>query len=397
MATFGYTTVGATQDYRAANIFVAMSGTSPEAGTADSITAYIDDGGGGGHHFKGVLSPASSLTILTNGVGSGTTMPTSPAWTTDSFATGPSITAIEYAIGVIADYGRYVNYDTTGSYWIDASNSYATPTDPTDATHYTTKSQSIYVNYTAGGATTYTKTTSLNAVVKKQGILKTASLNAVLVQTFTKTANLNSVLSKLGITVSADVNAVLHKAGITKISDINAVIQKALTKTASLDTVLTLQSLLTAAVNAIIHKANITVKSTVDYIIYGTPTTTFTGGFWYAYEKEVLRRKQEQRKRDELEEKARQLQDKLDREIALEYRKREAEQARIDELKRLTRLAEQFQETIQKELSDKVIIAAERAIKQGNYSAMEALNREIDRAKEEEMFLIDAAMLILND
>ena len=124
---------------------------------------------------------------------------------------------------------------------------------------------------------------------------------------------------------------------------------------------------------------------------------TPTGGFWFDYDRELRKRKQERKERERLEEEAKQIQDRLEREIALEFRKQETELARVKELKRLAVLAEEHRKAIHANLSDKVIKAADRAVRQGNYSAMEAFEREVFRAREEEEFLIMALNLILND
>jgi len=121
-----------------------------------------------------------------------------------------------------------------------------------------------------------------------------------------------------------------------------------------------------------------------------------TGGFWRAYQYQEELRKKEEEERKRLKAKAEEIQNKLDRELALELQKDESEYAKIQELERLTVLAEQHLEYIDESLSEKVNIAAKRAIKQGNFSAMEALQRELRKAREEEIFLIQATMIILH-
>lgn len=121
-----------------------------------------------------------------------------------------------------------------------------------------------------------------------------------------------------------------------------------------------------------------------------------SGGFWFDYDYELTRRRKEKEERERLEREAKQIQDRLDRALALEFRKKEAEQSRIDELQRLSKLAAQHTETIQ-ELDKKVIIAAERAVRKGKFSAMEAFEREIGRVREEELFLMMALSMVLND
>jgi hypothetical protein len=110
------------------------------------------------------------------------------------------------------------------------------------------------------------------------------------------------------------------------------------------------------------------------------------GGWWFAYEQEMFRRDEE----EELKRKARILKGKVSK-----AEKKTKNQERIKELKRLTKLVEQFQEEIKEETNDRVIAAASRAVKNGNYSAMAALDRELKRMKEEEQFLEQAARILL--
>jgi hypothetical protein len=125
-----------------------------------------------------------------------------------------------------------------------------------------------------------------------------------------------------------------------------------------------------------------------------TPVEQFSGGFFvdYAHEQAVLRRKR--REQDELEEEARELKDKVDREIALLLRAQEAETERKAELDRLQALVKAHSHA-QLELSDRAKIAYVRALTQANFSAMEALDRELQRMIEEEEFAV--LMLLLND
>ena len=120
-----------------------------------------------------------------------------------------------------------------------------------------------------------------------------------------------------------------------------------------------------------------------------------TGGWWFAYEQEMLRREAKRREREQKRAKAKALKDQVDRDIALEFRRQEEEAEREAELARLTRLAEEYQDQIKAQFGTRVTLAAARAITQGNFSAMEALEREMARAREEELFLINATMLIL--
>lgn len=125
-----------------------------------------------------------------------------------------------------------------------------------------------------------------------------------------------------------------------------------------------------------------------------TSTDAFSGGFLHAYELEQSRRRKKRREQEELEEDAQALKDQLDREIALLLRKQEAEDERRAELDRLQRLVRDHSRNAL-ELSDRAKIAYLRALTQANFSAMEALDRELQRQLEEEE--ITALMILLNE
>ena len=121
-----------------------------------------------------------------------------------------------------------------------------------------------------------------------------------------------------------------------------------------------------------------------------------SGGFWPDYDSYLYKRRKERKRLRELEEEAKRIKDRLDRELALEERKIEREESRIQELKVLTRLAKEHKEDIEQSFNKSVIFAANKAIMKGNYSAMERLERQIERIREEEWFLLEATRIILN-
>ena len=122
-----------------------------------------------------------------------------------------------------------------------------------------------------------------------------------------------------------------------------------------------------------------------------------SGGFWFRYEQEQYRRQDEQKQIQAAKKRAREsLKNKLDQELALELIKQQEEKQRTDELTRLTKLADQHQDYISRELSEKVAKAARRATLQYNYSAMEALERELQQTKDEEEFLLQSFLLLMN-
>ena len=119
------------------------------------------------------------------------------------------------------------------------------------------------------------------------------------------------------------------------------------------------------------------------------------GGFLDEYEEARSRSIAERKRRKALADKAKQIQDDLDKALPIELQKQEAQRGRLAELRRLTALADAHQSTIKQDFSEKVINAAVRAVAQGNYSAMEALERELQASKDEEDFLIQATILLL--
>jgi hypothetical protein len=117
-----------------------------------------------------------------------------------------------------------------------------------------------------------------------------------------------------------------------------------------------------------------------------------TGGGWApflrGYEKDLERRRRRDRERRELERETDEIQDELDRAIAQELRKQEALDAKRQDLDRLSALAKQADLEAAREYSERVAVAFARAVTQGNFSAMEALDRELQRARDEEEFLM---------
>lgn len=131
-------------------------------------------------------------------------------------------------------------------------------------------------------------------------------------------------------------------------------------------------------------------------------TTVQPSGGWerfdYAYEREMRRRRDERRKREQLEDETDQIPQIIDREIAQLLREQEAKDAKRDELTRLKGIATDLKaEEARQVYGDRVGLALERAVLQGNYSALEALEREIERARTEEDFMLLATLLLIAD
>jgi len=121
-----------------------------------------------------------------------------------------------------------------------------------------------------------------------------------------------------------------------------------------------------------------------------------TGGFWFDYDRERYRRDEERKRLLDLELKALFVEDKLERKIALEFRKDEEEENRLIELSMLTKLVNEHQKEIEESFNEKVIFAANRAILQHSYSTMERLERTLNRELEEEQFLLITTQILLD-
>jgi hypothetical protein len=130
-----------------------------------------------------------------------------------------------------------------------------------------------------------------------------------------------------------------------------------------------------------------------------TPTEQPSGGWLFhnEYEIELRRRRERERERERLETESAQIADETSREIAQLLRVQEAEDERRKELQRLGELARAHADLeAAKDYSEKVATAYARALRQGNFSALEALDRELRKAAEEEEFLLIATMMFLH-
>ena len=116
----------------------------------------------------------------------------------------------------------------------------------------------------------------------------------------------------------------------------------------------------------------------------------------FAFHREQLRYKQEdeRRQRKAKKEKARKIQDKLDREIALAFIARDEGEAQREDLERLTKLANEYKGDI---IADNAKIAQtiEDAVNLGTFSRMQKLSRELNLMREEEQFLMLATKILL--
>lgn len=174
---FGYKGIGGTQTSCSINKIYGGSGIGG-AGTAIQITARSKNASGN-TNVKGLLIKASDKTIISNGITDPGVFGSAAAWYSCNYSTSPTISAILYYIGVIPQtYGLTLYYDSSqpsGTYWfIDNSNSYTTPTNPTDGTAYDTYRLSIYATYTpSGGGEETAAYTPLSAVLTIPSITAT--------------------------------------------------------------------------------------------------------------------------------------------------------------------------------------------------------------------------------
>jgi len=151
--TFGYTSLGASTSFQSANVLWGYKATAPENGTVTSIS-LAGRKFSGDIHFKCVLVELAGKTIVTNGICPSNTVNSTTAqfWTT-SFVSQPSISSgLDYPISWIADATFLVSSDSgsTGFAFGDGSNSYASPSNPTDGgiTDGSPSLYSIYATYT---------------------------------------------------------------------------------------------------------------------------------------------------------------------------------------------------------------------------------------------------------
>lgn len=116
------------------------------------------------------------------------------------------------------------------------------------------------------------------------------------------------------------------------------------------------------------------------------------------YERELSQRSVRKRKHQELEQETAKIRNRLDREIAVELRRKEKAEAHKVELARLKALAVELEAAEARQVyGEAVARALERAVTAGNFSALEALDRELQRSNDETEFLLMAATLILNE
>lgn len=121
----------------------------------------------------------------------------------------------------------------------------------------------------------------------------------------------------------------------------------------------------------------------------------FYGHFYLAYERQLRRRREEERKRLEALAEVEEIEEATAREIAQLLHKQEALDAERRELERLENLVREYRRVPQVDLPSRTQKAFVRAAVQRNISALQALDREMRRMLEEEEIAV--LMLLLNE
>jgi hypothetical protein len=149
--TFGYTGTGGST-YDAPNDYLeGTRGTPGASGTVDSVSVYTESTA----DVKPVIVLQSTLNIVTNGVGPTTSISGAASFKTLNYSVKPSVTGgTDYYVSVLYDgvAGLRLYYDSTGPGDIeDTTNSFASPTNPTDGTEISNERLSLYATYTEAG------------------------------------------------------------------------------------------------------------------------------------------------------------------------------------------------------------------------------------------------------
>ena len=132
------------------NKFRGVFATPGNAGDANSISAHCSISTA---DMKGVLVLSADKTIVNNGVGDKVDVGSSYAWITSPFSTNPSISTVEYVVGIIVFNTLHLHNDTgtEDDSWYDNSNNFGCPTDPTDGSTLSGIRYSIYCTYEVVG------------------------------------------------------------------------------------------------------------------------------------------------------------------------------------------------------------------------------------------------------
>ena len=120
-----------------------------------------------------------------------------------------------------------------------------------------------------------------------------------------------------------------------------------------------------------------------------------TGGWgWYDYDQ--ARRDEDRKQRAKDKKAALEIADKLHRELALAERAIEEEGARTAELARLNKLVEQNKGPLEALESKRLNFVMREALEEKTFSKLERLERELKIMREEELFMMQATIILLN-
>lgn len=140
--------------------------------------------------------------------------------------------------------------------------------------------------------------------------------------------------------------------------------------------------------------------STVTIVVSLGDAQTSGGGYLFQnlYDLEQRRRRAARARRKRLEDETEEIEERVDREIARVEREIERRAERDEELERLRAIsAELTAAQAEEAYGERVAQALERAVRQGNRAALEALDRQLQSANDELEAHLRAVRMILED
>ena len=170
MGTFGFSDFGNEGTASTTTGVDQLAGgkfTLTEDGTVTKISAHLRSSTN--RNVKAVIVKSSDLTIVANGVSNvtvSTASTTNFAWFDFTFTTNPVLTAADYYLCIVGEGSalRFACTSTGGHAIFDDTNSYTTPTNPTDGTTTGVQFYRIYATYTPAGGSSAIK--SVNGLAK---------------------------------------------------------------------------------------------------------------------------------------------------------------------------------------------------------------------------------------
>lgn len=154
--TFGYESLGGSEYGYGINRLYGSTYTSP-ANVGEITDLHLGGRSPGGYDSKGLIVLESTLNIVSNGITNIDAFPSTKGWLQMLFSSNPTLSAsTDYLLAMIPEVNLiYFAYDSgpLDTAWYDSSNSYSSPTHPTDAAHltsgYSSRKYSAYCTYTA--------------------------------------------------------------------------------------------------------------------------------------------------------------------------------------------------------------------------------------------------------